>query len=150
MLMPDIDHAAAMFGQPRRPVHIGVAEQREAGADAFLPEAPRQDVVDLFAAHDTAPWLAVPAPASMRRTRRRNDDLIVKRRQRPAEPPPQVEQVIELGVASRDRTGVAADLGHHILPGQAESIACEGKWIIRFNLHVRPLFRHTVAIIRSL
>ena len=53
---------------------------------------------------------ALSAPASIRRARRGNDDLFFERGQRPAEPPPHVEQVIELGVASGDRARIAADL----------------------------------------
>ena len=45
MLVPDIDHAASLLGQPRGPVHVRIAEEREAGAHVLLHEGLRKDVV---------------------------------------------------------------------------------------------------------
>jgi hypothetical protein len=90
MLMADIDHPAAETGEPRRPVHIGIAEQGEAGFGAFLPEAAGQDVIDLVATHDAASRLA--ALASVRRARRGDDVLLLERRECEAKPPAQIEK----------------------------------------------------------
>ena len=45
MLVPDIDHAASLLGQPRGPVHVRIAEEREAGSHALLHEGLGKDVV---------------------------------------------------------------------------------------------------------
>ena len=45
MLVPDIDHAASQTGQARGPIHVRIAEEREARFHAFLREGLRKDVV---------------------------------------------------------------------------------------------------------
>src|SRR5688572_15418597 len=47
VLVPDVDHAAAVLREARRPVHVRIAEQREAGPHAFLHEGLGKDVVDV-------------------------------------------------------------------------------------------------------
>src|SRR4029079_19160769 len=47
VLVPHVDHAAALLGEPRRPVHVRVPEEREAGGHALLGERLGEDVVDL-------------------------------------------------------------------------------------------------------
>ena len=46
MLVPDIDHAAALLGQARGPVHVRVPKERKAGRHALLQEGLGEDVVD--------------------------------------------------------------------------------------------------------
>ena len=46
MLVPDINHAAAVFGQSHGPIHVRIAEEREAYPHALLRECPGKDVVD--------------------------------------------------------------------------------------------------------
>jgi hypothetical protein len=46
MLVPDIDHAASLVGEARSPIHVRIAEKREACSNILLREGPGEDVVD--------------------------------------------------------------------------------------------------------
>src|SRR5262245_41678080 len=45
MLVPDVDHAASLVGQPGGPIHVRIAEEREAGLHLLLREGVGEDVV---------------------------------------------------------------------------------------------------------
>src|SRR5678809_844270 len=47
VLVPDINQAAALLGQPRGPVHVRVAKEGETGRHALLGECLGKDVVNL-------------------------------------------------------------------------------------------------------
>jgi hypothetical protein len=56
VLVPHVDHPRAKFGEPRRKVHVGVAEQGEAGVDLLLEKRFGEDVVGLAWPHAAASW----------------------------------------------------------------------------------------------
>jgi hypothetical protein len=45
MLVPDINHAASLLGQPRGPIHVRIPEEREACSHVLLCEGFGKDVV---------------------------------------------------------------------------------------------------------
>ena len=84
MLVPDIDHARALLGQPRREVHVGVAHKGEADLAALLRHGAGNVVEDLSARglhagpSSNAPGTMTAPFASRRAVRTRPADFIWK------------------------------------------------------------------------
>jgi len=76
VLVPDINHAASLLGEPRGPIHVCIAEEREAGAHVLLGEGLGEDVVDaglgLFAHFGRSHFFSDATVVMIRRSFRRS------------------------------------------------------------------------------